>query len=82
MTSVKARRSSISTEQKELPKAKGATVCDIEQCTDTEHKRETKTRRVQHDIGDLLRRHRFAATCVAYLLAILRAPLLGVLQPR
>jgi len=31
MTSVKARRSSISREQKERPKAKGATVCDIEQ---------------------------------------------------
>jgi hypothetical protein len=34
MTSVKARRSSISTistAQKERPKAKGATVCDIEQ---------------------------------------------------
>jgi hypothetical protein len=25
---------------------------------------------VQHNFGDLLRRHRFAATCVAYLLAI------------
>jgi hypothetical protein len=29
---------------------------------------------VQHDFGDLLRRHRFAAICVAYLLAILLAP--------